>query len=116
MSQIFSASIADSAGLSSIEPIPGLPGWTVDRQGQTAFYKINHNLHLSNPETQLQVFVSSDLHSPDRSHSPDLYYKAVEVFSQESDSFLIRTLEIRTSRPEFYEHSGPFTFIALLKE
>lgn len=112
MCQIFSASIPETAGFQPNTPIPGLPGWFVDRQNQTSFYKIVHNLHLTNPKQQLKVFAFSDYQSPLQDHA-EIYNKKVEVFNEESDYFLIRTLEKRTSRPVYYENSGPFTFVAV---
>ena len=57
--RIYSAKINAQAGFDSPEPIPGLPGWTVWKQQQTEIYKIQHNLGLTSPETQLHIVATA---------------------------------------------------------
>jgi hypothetical protein len=120
MCQIFSASIAESAGFNPNEEIPGLAGWIVDRQDQTAFYKITHNLGKIYPNAVIKVFVFSEYQAPLDPENPSaplmVYNKMVEVFSQDSHSFLVRTLEKNNIRREFYEHSCAFGFVLVLDE
>lgn len=120
MCQIFSASIAESAGFNPNEQIPGLSGWIIDRQDQTAFYKITHNLGQTYPDATIKLFVFSAYQAPLEAVNPGavpvIYNKKVEVFSQDTNSFLVRTLEKSSVRDEFYEHSCPFDFVLILHE
>ena len=120
MCQIFSASIAQSAGFNPNEEVPGLPGWIVDRQDQTAFYKITHNLGQAYPGAAIKLFVYSEYQAPldpENPAAPQLIYnKAVEIFSQDSSSFTVRTLEKNNVRREFYEHSCAFGFVLVLDQ
>ena len=115
MCTIFSASIAESAGFEPNEAIANLQGWTVDRQNQSAFYKIIHNLNLSHPE-QLKIFVHSEYQPPFETQPTVIYNKAVEVFSQDANSFLVRTTERNSIRQDTYEQAGPFGFVAVLMD
>ena len=115
MCEIFSASIPETAGFASVDPVAGLPEWSVDRQGQVAIYKITHNLHLTQPQEQLKVFVYSTYQTPLEGNT-EIYNKSANVLAHESDYFLIQTLETRTSRPVSYENAGPFAFVAVLVE
>ena len=56
---VYSGFVQEDQGFSAPVPFNGPPGWTVHKSNQTEIFRITHNLHLTDPDRQLHVVVTS---------------------------------------------------------
>lgn len=106
--KIFSASIAVHQGDPDTVDIPEINGWKLSRPGMHEFYKITHNLGLTDPERQMHIVATPIA-------TPDIHNTILTIEHVGSNDFTISTgFPMPPGDNSLMAKQSAFMFIAVL--